>query len=241
MGARVHWRGRAGETTGQPPAGSPAQVIALLAAYGAVHSLLASRQAKALVCRAVGTRYRNGLYRFAYNAQAVGLFVLATRAFLRLPDRTLYRVPVPWSWLMYLGQLAGLGLMGWAAWGVGLARITGLAPLCTLITGARPDAEPEAQGPAPDASGRLRVVGPFRFTRHPANWGPLPFVLLFPHMTVNRATLAGLSVAYLVAGSVHEEFRLHAAYGGVYECYRRRVPFLLPGFGCVKLRRSPLG
>jgi protein-S-isoprenylcysteine O-methyltransferase Ste14 len=76
--------------------------------------------------------------------------------------------------------------------------------------------------------GELRLDGPFRFTRHPANWGPLPTLLLFPHMTVNRAVLAGLSVAYLLMGSVHEEIRLRAAYGDAYDRYRGRVPFLVP-------------
>ena len=54
-------------------------------------------------------------------------------------------------------------------------------------------------------------------------------VLLFPRMTANRATLAALCVAYLVAGSLREEHRLLAAHGPGYERYRRRVPLLLGG------------
>src|SRR5215212_360066 len=116
--------------------GSPGQVVALFAAYAFVHRLLATRQAKDLARRLAGQRYRAGLYRFLFNAQAVVLFGVAARAFCRLPDRTLYRVGAPWSYLMHAGQAAGLGLMLAAAHGVGLARITGLGPLTALLAGA---------------------------------------------------------------------------------------------------------
>jgi hypothetical protein len=99
-------------------AGSPGRVAALFVGYALVHSLLASREAKAAARRCWGARYRNGLYRFLYNVQAVLLFAGVAWAFVRLPDRTLYRVPSPWSWLLGALQVSGLGLMAWAAWAV---------------------------------------------------------------------------------------------------------------------------
>ena len=68
----------------------------------------------------------------------------------------------------------------------------------------------------------------FRFTRHPSNLGALGFFLLFPRMTVNYAALAALVTLYVVLGSLHEEYRLRAAYGTPFERYRRKVPFLVP-------------
>lgn len=207
--------------------GSPARVAAIVLGYALVHSVLASRQAKGVARRLLGTRVRDGLYRFVFNAQAVLLFAWAAWTFIRLPDRTLYRVSRPWSWAMYVAQLGGIGLMAWAASAVSIAGMTGLGPLIALFRRARPEREPEAQGPRLGADGHMLVRGPFRFTRHPANWGPLIVVLLSPRMTVNRAALAALSAAYLVLGSVHEEFRLLAAHRRPYERYRARVPFLV--------------
>ena len=207
--------------------GSPAAVAGLCAGYAVVHSALASRQAKALAERTFGARARNGLYRPMYMAQSFVTTGLLAWAFLRLPDRTLYRVPAPFSWLMHLGQLGAFGLATAAAFGVGLGRITGLAPLVTLLGGGAPGPEPEAQGPPPGPDGEMDATGVFGRTRHPANWGFLPLVPLLPHMTVNRAVLGLMAAAYLVAGSVHEELRLRARYGAAYDRYRARAPFLL--------------
>jgi protein-S-isoprenylcysteine O-methyltransferase Ste14 len=206
--------------------------------YALVHSALASRQAKDAAWSVFGARYRDGLYRFAFNGQAVLLFIAACVAFVRLPDRTLYRVPTPWWWIMLSGQMAGVGLMLWTMCTMGIARMTGFGPLWQLVRGRIPTPEPEAQGPRPGPWGEMLAQGPFRFTRHPANWGPLVFVLLFPHMTVNRATLAVLSVAYLLVGSIHEECRLRRAYGVAYDRYRRRVPFLVGPSGSRRRHRG---
>jgi protein-S-isoprenylcysteine O-methyltransferase Ste14 len=47
-------------------------------------------------------------------------------------------------------------------------------------------------------------------------------------MTANRAVLTVLVAVYVVLGSLHEEYRLQAAYGAAYERYRRSVPFMIP-------------
>jgi methanethiol S-methyltransferase len=74
----------------------------------------------------------------------------------------------------------------------------------------------------------MEASGAFRFTRHPGNLGAMGFFLLWPRMTVNRATLAALAALYVVLGSAHEERRLRMAYGEAFERYRRKVPFLIP-------------
>jgi protein-S-isoprenylcysteine O-methyltransferase Ste14 len=96
------------------------------------------------------------------------------------------------------------------------------------LTGGESRPEPEAQGPPIGTDGEMDDSGAFRFTRHPGNLGAMGFFLLWPRMTVNKATLAALVALYVVLGSAHEEQRLRAAYGQAFERYRQRVPFLMP-------------
>src|SRR5215211_1163181 len=71
---------------------APVRVVWICALWALVHSVLASKQAKDLARRIAGPRYRDGLYRFAFNAQSVASLVWAALRFSRLPDRELYRV-----------------------------------------------------------------------------------------------------------------------------------------------------
>ena len=200
----------------------------ICAMFALIHSLLASTQVKTVMCRIVGPRYRYGLYRFLYIVLSGVHFAWAARCFMRLPDRDLYRVPVPWSWLMQAGQVASLALVPATIRALGVRRSSGLTQMYALLAGGDPLPEPEAQGPPLDALQHGRVAKIFRLSRHPSNAGPLGAALLFPHMTANRATLAGAVAIYVVLGSLHEEARLHAAYGATYDRYRQQVPFLLP-------------
>jgi protein-S-isoprenylcysteine O-methyltransferase Ste14 len=205
-----------------------AQVFAGSMVVNIMHSALASLPVKDAVRRAAGERRYRGLYRAAFNAHAVASYGLGALWFLRQPDRELYRLRGPWSWLARAAQAAGALLVLDLVRVVGFTRISGLGPLAGLLRGGPVPATPEAQGPPPAADGELVARGSFAHTRHPDAW---PFFLIFwgwPRMTVNRAALAASFTIYTLAGVLHEEARLRAAYGAAHDRYRRAVPFLLP-------------
>jgi hypothetical protein len=208
--------------------GTVGRIVRVCIALAAIHSLLASRQAKHLVRQIAGPRYRNGLYRLAYNAQSVLLLAWAARWFSRLPDRELYRTKPPWSWLFRAGQAASLGVLLSGVRVIGPLDFAGVTQLRGLLAGHDPGPEPEAQGPPISADGEMVTDEVFHLTRHPSNLGVVGFFLLFPRMTANRAVLAALVALYVVLGSLHEEHRLRAAYGVSFVEYRRKVPFLVP-------------
>jgi protein-S-isoprenylcysteine O-methyltransferase Ste14 len=198
-------------------------------AFALVHSAFASDAAKRRSERMLGTRRRNALYRPFFLAQsAVTLGALAAVC-ARAPSRTLYHVRGPAAAGFH--ALQALGLV-WAVWGahrVGLARITGVAGLRAWLRRSNQiPREPEAQGPALGADGRLDTRGPFAVSRHPLNLAPLAVFWLVPRMTTRWLAFCATSTAYLVLGSRHEEARLRTAYGERYERYRREVPFYVP-------------
>jgi protein-S-isoprenylcysteine O-methyltransferase Ste14 len=208
---------------------APVRVVWICALWALVHSVLASKQVKDLIRRVAGSRYRDGLYRFIFNAQSVVSLLWAARRFSRLPDKDLYHARPPWSWLFRASQVASLGVLLSGVRVMGILRFAGLTPLRDLLTGSDVRPVPEAQGPPVGSDDEVVRAGAFRFSRHPGNLGALGFFLFLPRMTANRAVLVALVALYVVLGSMHEEYRLRAAYTAAYERYRRVVPFLVPG------------
>lgn len=204
------------------------KAAAAMAAFGVLHSVLASRAAKREAARAVGERTRDGLYRAAFNAQSAVATGLLFAYVARQPGRELYHVRGPARLLMHAGQAAAAGMMLAAVRELGFGEISGLDNAADWATGRPVPPEPEAQGPASRQDDRLRTGGPFRLCRHPLNFWAVPLLWLWPRMTTTLAAFNVAATAYLVVGSAREERRLAEVYGERYECYRRRVPFFVP-------------
>ena len=204
---------------------SGVKISLAVAAFAAVHSLLASRSAKERAASRFGERNRNGLYRVFFNTQAIVTSTALVAYCARLPDRPtpFWRVPKGVGFGFNLVRLGLLFSMYSAARQVGIGRIGGWHNLVLWWRGAKDvPPEPEAQGPALDRP----LQGPFRFTRHPLNLLSIPLIWLAPRITRNRFAFNMAATAYFLLGSVHEELRLRRAAPDAYRAYQREVRFL---------------
>ena len=102
------------------------KVMAATAAFGLVHSALASRTAKRAATRRFGERNRNGLYRVFYLAQSAVTFGMLASYIRRQPSRELYRVEGSAALLMHAVQAGAIVYATSAASQVGIRRIIGL-------------------------------------------------------------------------------------------------------------------
>ena len=216
------------------------KIVAATTLFAGIHSLLASRTAKRFATEMFSERQRNALYRPFYNAQAVITFVALALYGSKLPDRELYRVSRPLAHLMRFGQAVSVLYLLYGARQIGFLRFAGVPNLLALLRGQESvPREPEGQGPDIDLNGEMKATGPFRASRHPLNFAMLPALWLMPRMTVNLAAFNFVVTVYLVAGSVHEEERLRAAYGQAYIDYQRSgINFFVPSLSQLSGQNS---
>lgn len=205
--------------------------------FAGVHSLLASRAVKRKAKKVLGDQKRNALYRPLYNAQAIITFGALGLYLIKLPDRELYKINHPLSFVMRFTQIFFLLYLIYGAKQIGFLQFSGLTNLMKWLRGKAASPEPEGQGPIIDVNGKMKATGPFRTSRHPLNFGMLPILWLMPRMTFNLLTLNIIMTFYLIIGSIHEEKRLMEAYREAYTDYQESgVNFFIPSISGAKIK-----
>lgn len=75
---------------------------------------------------------------------------------------------------------------------------------------------------------RFRVVGPYRWVRHPLYFFILVMIWSCPDLTVDRLIFNALWTAWIVVGAMLEERDLVELFGEEYRHYQLQVPMLIP-------------
>jgi protein-S-isoprenylcysteine O-methyltransferase Ste14 len=180
----------------------------LFSAFALHHSVLARTSVKRRLVKIVAPRLERSIYVWV----ASGLFALVCLSWQPV-DGVLY-ARAGWRALPHWLAVVAGALLTWRAAAV-------LDPL--ELAGIR-----QAGGDARTAA--FRVVGPYRWMRHPIYLGLMLIVFGVPEMTGTRLTFAIVSSAYLVIAIPFEERSLAAAFGETYREYQRRVRWrVLPG------------
>lgn len=193
--------------------------IASFAIWAVVHSLTAGPGAKDRFRARFGERAYEGWYRLFYNAFSVlsilpVLYVMA----ISIPDRTLWIIPQPWSYLALAGRAAaGLGL-ALSLWQTDVWSFLGLRQVAWYLRGE----------PSPAAAEVFVVGGTYAWVRHPLYVFSMIFIWLNPVMTLSSLSFNLLATLYFGIGSIYEERRLQDTFGPPYDAYRARVPRFIP-------------
>lgn len=183
----------------------------LWAAYGALHSLLATTGAKRFAARR-WPRLMPG-YRLAYNLVAALALLPILWVLARHPGPWMWRWHGLPAWVMNAAALLAAGLLVSGA-GYDLAEFLGFRQLRDGRAGGE-DQEP------------FRISPLHRVVRHP--WYSLSLVILWTRDMSSGLLVSALWItAYIVLGARLEERKLLARFGPVYRDYMARVPGLVP-------------
>lgn len=186
-------------------------LIFTIALWGIVHSLLASIRFKNSLRHLFGERLMK-FYRLFYNIFAVISILPVLYLMIVLPDRVLYQIPSPWSFLMRAGQVISVLLLLVAVLQTDVLSFVGLRQLF----------EEEKKG-------NLVIHGLYRFVRHPLYTFSLGILWLSPSVTVNTFIVYAALTIYILIGIVFEERKLLSEFGQDYAAYKSITPMLIPG------------
>jgi len=199
-------------------------LIFVIILWGVVHSLLASLGFKEFLRRALGEGFMK-FYRLLYNMFAVISIVPVLYLMVSLPDKILYEVPSPWSYLMLAGQGTSLLLLVIAVMQTDVLSFVGLRQLI----------EEEKKG-------SLVISGLYRFVRHPLYTFSLLILWFSPSVSLNSFVVYVALTAYVLIGIFFEERKLLREFGQQYANYRSVTPMLIPGLSKTGAqRRAPAG
>ncbi len=192
-------------------------ILLVGAAFGIIHTLLASCRVKNWARRRWGANRVDRWYRLFFSFAATATFLPLLVLPSVLPDRPLYTIPAPWVWLTGALQLGAVIVFLVALFQTDVWRFIGLRQ---LLRGGEPV-------PA-DRHARLVTSGPYRWMRHPLYTTTIVVLALWPDMSVNRLAFFAVSTAYFALGSIPEEQKLVAEFGEAYRRYQQTTPRLIP-------------
>jgi len=186
-------------------------LILSTAIWGFVHSWMASVKFKNFVMRILGEA-GSKFYRLFYNLFSVISITPLIYLMFTLPDRDLYRIPPPWSYILLVGQ--GLAVLFLVA-AILQTDVLAFAGLRQLFEEEQP--------------GKLVITGLYRWVRHPLYTFGLLVLWLSASVSANSFIVYVGLTTYILVGIFFEERKLLRQFGQEYVIYKSVTPMLIPG------------
>jgi protein-S-isoprenylcysteine O-methyltransferase Ste14 len=191
----------------------PLLILFGFAAYGVLHSYLASKAAKDLARRVIGESATARVYRLFFNLVGVVTLYPILVITLTFPDQVLYTAPGFLKEIFSIVQIIGLLLVVISIEKTGLGDFLGTGQ---LFRGAE----------AP----KLVTDGPYAWVRHPLYLGTMLVLWFNPSMTNNWAAFSLGASLYFIVGAIYEERSMEAFFGKEYHRYKAKTPMFVPRF-----------
>lgn len=193
-------------------------IILLFAAYGIIHSFLASAGFKEFLVSKIGDKI--AFYRLTYN-----IFALLSLIFIYdispKPNEIIFELKFPFDFLIVLFQLFALVGIFWTFKFICFKEFAGINQIKRYFN-------KNYNEKTLDEEMTLRIEGPYKFSRHPIYLFSILFLVLRPSMDLFYLVFLTLIIIYFYVGSVYEEKKLIKYFGEEYINYQKNVSRIFP-------------
>jgi len=193
-------------------------IVLLFAAFGLLHSFLASLKVKQYLHKWLGRHI--AFYRLTYNVISIVLLLILLELTPH-PDIQLYNLPVPFDIIILVPQLLSLAGIFWTLKYICAREFLGINQIIRWFNNEYDEKEL-------DEHLTLRIGGPYKYTRHPIYFFSITLLLFRAEMNLYYLVFLFCIAAYFVIGSYYEEKKLVKQFGEVYKNYQNRVPRIFP-------------
>lgn len=122
-------------------------------------------------------------------------------------------------------------LTSWSLYGIFFLSVMGVAMSSRALKGVDPFGRRAVRHYMRGTTPReisFRILGPYRWVRHPIYLFLLVMIWSCPNLTADRLLFDILWTIWIITGTILEERDLVAALGDEYRAYQREVPMLIP-------------
>lgn len=193
-------------------------IILLFAAYGLIHSFLASNGFKEFLVSKIGNKI--AFYRFGYNVFAF-LSLILIYDISPKPNDIIFDLKFPFDIIMVLLQLCAFAGILWAFKYICFKEFIGINQIKRYFNN-------NYNSKTLDEEMTLRIEGPYKFSRHPIYLFSILFLLLRPVMDVFYLVFVLNIILYFYIGSIFEENKLIKIFGEEYKAYQKNVSRIFP-------------
>ncbi|MGD9899226.1 MAG: isoprenylcysteine carboxylmethyltransferase family protein [Calditrichaceae bacterium] len=192
-------------------------IIIIFLLYSIIHSFFAGTWIKRWFKKQYPEYF--GLYRVTFNILQTTLFFVLWYLVPK-PSEMFWQVEGVGGFLFRLVQLLAVGGILLTLRDFNTMEFLGIAQVTRYLTG---DKTAET-----DERYRLNTGGMYAVSRHPLYLFSIIIILFEPSMTTYKFLILNWLILYFYIGSIFEEHRLLAEFGGRYADYRKNVSRIVP-------------